>query len=90
MNGYNPIFVTSTFPTSFDFTVDLHFRSTSPGINAGTDGTDIGIYGNAYSLAFPDYTGEPQLPAFRSFDLKNPVVGASGQLRFNIHAIKKD
>lgn len=31
----------------FSFSQDYHLKSTSPGINAGFDGTDIGIYGTA-------------------------------------------
>lgn len=33
--------------TSFSYSHNYHLKSTSPGKNAGTDGTDIGIYGTA-------------------------------------------
>jgi len=41
------IFVNQT-GNSFDYTHDYHLKPTCPGKNAGTDGTDIGIYGGLY------------------------------------------
>ncbi len=34
--------------TYFDYTQDYHLKTDSPGRNAGTDGSDIGIYGGTY------------------------------------------
>jgi hypothetical protein len=35
-------------PYTFDYLKNFHLKATSLGINAGTDGTDIGIYGTTY------------------------------------------
>ncbi len=45
----------------FDYTKDFHLKSTSPGHNAGDDGTDVGIYGSGTPYA-PD--GVPSNPHF--------------------------
>jgi hypothetical protein len=43
------IFVNINGPfTNFEYINDYHLQSNSPGKNAGTDGTDIGIYGGLY------------------------------------------
>lgn len=49
--GVDPMFVLD-YDYNFDYTDDYHLDAGSPGINAGTDGTDIGIYGGIYP--FPD------------------------------------
>ena len=42
----NPIFVNFT-GFSYDIHADYHLAPASPGINYGTDGTDVGLYGTA-------------------------------------------
>jgi hypothetical protein len=51
----NPILEQSTVNTfinvsgsNFSYSNNYHLKETSPGINAGTDGTDVGIYGTQY------------------------------------------
>lgn len=39
--SFNPAF------TNFPYIDNYHLKSTCPGVNAGTDGTDVGIYGTA-------------------------------------------
>lgn len=41
------IFINQT-GSVFNYSHDYHLKSTCPGKNAGTDGTDIGIYGGSY------------------------------------------
>lgn len=42
------IFINFSGNGSFSYTDDYHLQSTCPGKNAGTDGTDIGIYGGNF------------------------------------------
>jgi len=42
---------------------DYHLKPTSVGVNAGTDGTDIGIYGTATPFKANMTTAYPQIPA---------------------------
>lgn len=59
--------------TGFSYTANYHLKSGSPGENAGTDGTDIGVYGG--SAPFKD-GGLPVIPNIKQFSVsKNPVDG---------------
>ncbi|MCX7986130.1 MAG: hypothetical protein N2662_04260 [Bacteroidales bacterium] len=59
-------------------------RTTSPGKNAGTDGTDIGIYGGPYP--WPGFTGMPNLPVIEKFYIKNPITHKDSTLKIFIKA----
>ncbi|HOK50653.1 MAG TPA: hypothetical protein PLD12_01805 [Bacteroidales bacterium] len=63
---------------------DWHLQATSPGKNAGSDGTDIGIYGGSYP--WPGFTGMPNLPVIESFYIKNPVLHKDSTLKIYIKA----
>lgn len=66
--------------TIFDFTNDYHLKSDSPGKNAGTDGTDIGIYGGT----FPWKEGSvPSNPHFQSVQISGKTDN-SGKLNVKI------
>lgn len=59
---------------------DYHLQSTCPGKNAGTDGTDVGIYGGIY----PWKEGSiPANPHFQSLKV-GPTTDASGNLNVKI------
>jgi hypothetical protein len=84
----NPGFV--NFPEvgtgTFNYDHDFHLTTTSPGKNAGTDGTDIGIYGG---VGFSE-TGEPSIPQIREFVIKNGVVAPNSRLNITIKAEAKN
>jgi hypothetical protein len=63
---------------------DWRLKATSPGKNAGTDGTDIGIYGGSYP--WPGFTGMPNLPVIEKFYIKNPVTHKDSTLKIYIKA----
>jgi hypothetical protein len=65
---------------SFDINNDYHLIPTSPGNNAGTDGTDIGIYGT--SQPFKD----GGLPAYPHILFKSiaPATDQNGNLLINV------
>ncbi len=60
----NSIFV-SEDDTDYQFSDDLHLQGSSPGVGAGTDGTDMGIHGTSS----PYKEGAmPHVPLFRKVD----------------------
>jgi hypothetical protein len=65
---------------SFSYSQDYHLQTTSPGKNAGRDGTDIGIYGGM----FPWKEGSiPFNPHFQQVQI-SPKTDANGNLNVNI------
>ncbi|MEO8591302.1 MAG: hypothetical protein ABI432_18125 [Flavobacteriales bacterium] len=67
--------------TDYQFSDDLHLQSTCPGVGAGTDGTDIGIYGTDS----PYKEGAiPHTPHFRRVEIA-PGTNAAGNLPVNVH-----
>lgn len=70
----------------FDYAHDYHLQTSSPGKNAGTDGTDIGIYGGA----FPWKEGSiPFNPHFQTFDI-SPTSDSTGMINVNIQVKAQD
>lgn len=64
----------------FDYSHNYHLPPSSPGKNAGTDGTDIGIYGGA----FPWKEGSiPFNPHFQKIQI-SPTTDNNGNLNVNI------
>jgi len=70
----------------FDYTHDYHLKSDSPGINAGTDGTDIGIYGGIYPWK---HGSIPSNPHFQSVKVA-PKTDSNGNLNVNIKVTAQD
>jgi hypothetical protein len=70
---YADVFVDAT-------AADYHLKDACSGKNAGTDGTDVGIYGT--SVPFK----ENRLPSIPNFSLKaiSPETDATGKLPVNI------
>src|SRR6185437_2555324 len=69
----NPRFVnidlTSTSVTRAD---NFNLQPGSPGINAGTDGKNIGPEGGSIPLQYP-YSGDPAIPQIDSMSVLNPI-----------------
>ncbi len=59
---------------------DNSLQPGSPGISAGTDGTDIGIFGGRGFLI----TGIPGIPTVESFIILNPTVPQNGTLNIKV------
>ncbi len=76
----NPEFVNVISGANFDFSFDYSLSETSVGKNAGTDGTDIGIFGGAGFST----TGEPSLPIVTTLLIKNAAVKQNGELQVEI------
>lgn len=73
-------------PDFSKWSIDDDFRLTdgSDGTEAGTDGTDVGVYGGSY--VFKKH-GSPQgIPVITSFKIKNPVIAAGEELILELSA----
>lgn len=78
----------------FNHTHDYHLNPGSPAINAGSDGTDIGIYGGSYP--WPDggasqsgymYAQEPQVPQVNQMNVVNAAVPLNGSINVEVRGI---
>lgn len=68
-------------------------KASSPGKNAGTDGSDIGIYGGQYpwpTSALTDYIHciAPSIPMMQELNILNSSVPSNGNLNFSVKAYK--
>lgn len=70
----------------FDYKEDYHLKPDSPGKNAGTDGTDIGLYGGAY----PWKEGAiPSNPHYQRVQI-SPKTDNSGKLNVKVKVAAQD
>ena len=71
--------------SAFSFNYDYHLKTGSPGINYGTDGKDVGMWGGPVPI---NAGFEPPIP--RIYDLKaaNATVPVGGTLQLTIKATK--
>ncbi len=83
----NPQF-TNVVTNDFNYSYDFSLLGTSPGKNAGTDGTDVGIYGG--TIPFADMTGTPAIPQVKSVLILNPVIPVGDSWRVIIKAKKQN
>ena len=84
----NPSFVTGTTTSSgYDFSKDYHLQSTSPGKNAGTDGTDIGQYGGNSPFV---WGGAFSIPKVTQMIIMNPIINQGTNINVNVKAKKAD
>lgn len=76
---------------AFDYNYNYRLKDTSPGKNAGTDGTDIGITGGLYPWpvledGMMDFRGRPSLPYIDSIKILNPIIPSNGTLNILLKA----
>jgi hypothetical protein len=69
----------------FSYGNNYRLKTTSPGRNAGTDGTDIGVYGSGVQFSM---TGEPGIPVVRTFMILNTTTTSGGNLNISVTASK--
>jgi len=88
LDNTNPMFTTAPAATEHDFyNNDYHLLGASAGINYGTDGTNIGIYGNNFLF---DMQGRPDLMPYPStITINNNVVAPGQDLNVNFTAAQK-
>jgi len=85
--GINPLFVNAGSP-GISFGYDYNVTNASPANNAGTDGTDLGIYGGVNPM--PNLTGMPAIPQMTEMLIANPVVAPAGNLNVTFKAKKNN
>ena len=65
-------------------------QTSSPGNNAGTDGTDIGIFGGASPFNVFAITGITTLPQITQMNISNSTIPVNGTLNVNVIAKKRN
>jgi len=88
--GQDPLFTLVPVPGNINFADDYTLQSTSPGHNAGTDGTDIGMYGGNYPMKDAPITGMSAAPYITIFDIFNSVIQQGTGLDVHFKAYKHD
>lgn len=88
LNNQNPLFENLLNDNLTDFyNNNYDLAAGSPGINAGSDGTDIGLYGNNFIF---DNDGRPNLTPYpESILITNSVLAPGQTLNVNFSAIQK-
>jgi len=79
------IFVNQT-GNEFNYTHDYHLQASSPGNNAGTDGTDIGIYGGVFPWKDGSLPNNPHI----QFKNISGTTDQNGNLQINIKVKAQD
>ncbi len=88
LDNTNPMFVNTPSGTEHEFyNNDYHLSNSSLGVNYGTDGTNIGIFGNNFLF---DMQGRPDLmPYPTDITINNNVIAPGQNLNVNFSAIQK-
>ena len=88
LNQINPFFLGVPVTTLAASVPQYNFGFTvgSQAINAGTDGTNVGVTGGAYPLQ--TYNGLAPIPLVTDFNINNPIVYPNQQLNVNFKAKK--
>lgn len=91
--GVNPLFITDPDLNNYNGTDNYRLQTSSPGHNAATDGTDIGIYGGSYPFPSGGAVGSgydtsplPPIPQINSVNIQNASVLPGQQLQVNVSA----
>lgn len=91
LENVDPMF---TLPKAFDADFSLEdeyvLQAGSPAIDAGSDGTDLGIYGGAYPWPQNDIpfatSPESQLPKLTDFNIRTAAVPEDGSIEIDFKA----
>lgn len=86
INNTNPQFVNIGTPANpvFSYTKNYKLATGSPAINAGTDGDDLGIFGQGFLFQMKGYPFD--LPYPTQINITNAIVEAGGTLQVNFKA----
>lgn len=91
--GVDPLFVNAPDFNGYNALYNYRLQSTSPGKNAGNDGTDLGIYGGGFvfpSAGAPgsgfDTSASPPVPQVTNVNIQNTSLAPGAQLRVTIQA----
>ncbi len=84
-SNQDPLFETATSSGNFDYTKDYNLKTASPGINAATDGNNIGPYGGSSPFV---WGGAFTIPKITTTNITNPVINQSTPINVNVKANK--
>ncbi len=84
-SNQDPLFETATSSGNFEYTKDYHLKTTSPGTNAATDGSNIGPYGGSSPFV---WGGAFTIPKITLTNITNPVINQSTPINVNVKANK--
>lgn len=87
ISNQNPQFETGLASGAYDYSLDYHLKTTSPGHNAGTDGTDIGPYGGTSPFV---WGGAFSIPKVTEMIIKNPIINQGTNINVNVKAKKAE
>lgn len=85
--GQDPLF-TNVPASNFNYSYDYSLTAGSPGKNAGTDGSDLGIYGGVMPMV--DVTGSPAIPQIKTITILNPLISVGDSLQVIIKGNKQN
>lgn len=71
-------------PAYFSYSYDYHLASTSQGLNAATDGTDVGLYGGIFSFSQSGF--DAGTPRVGDFTLQTSSAPQGGTITINLKA----
>ncbi len=88
--GVDPLFTNVTNFNAYSSTANYRLQNSSSGKNAGTDGTDLGIYGGVYP--FPtggigtqyDTAPMPPIPQVTAVNIQNATIQPNGTLNVQV------
>ncbi|HPE56602.1 MAG TPA: hypothetical protein P5514_06690 [Bacteroidales bacterium] len=86
IDNTDPEFVSAGTNPTWSYDKDYAISSTSPAHNAGTDGTDLGIYGANFPFRMEGYPQD--FPRLQWFQVSNTVVPQGGTLEINLKAVR--
>ncbi|MFZ5970742.1 MAG: hypothetical protein ACOYXA_04045 [Bacteroidota bacterium] len=91
--GVDPLFESVADFNTFNYNNNYRLKNTSTVRNAGTDGTDLGIYGGSYPFPSGGAPGSgydtsplPPIPQITSANIQNSSLQPGAQLQINIQA----
>jgi hypothetical protein len=85
ISNQDPQFMTALSSGAFDSSKDYHLKTTSPGKNAATDGTDMGPFGGTNPFVWGGYFS---IPKISQSTITNPVINVNTPVNVNVKAVK--
>lgn len=92
----NPLFASIVTVNPIDYFNDYHLSDNSPAKNAGTDGTDLGIYGGKYPFPIGGESGSgdqtsalPKMPIIQHLKFKKVSVTKGEKLRVSVSVMSQ-
>jgi hypothetical protein len=91
--GVDPLIQNISDLNNYSQFADYHLKAGSPGKNASTDGTDLGIYGGSYPFPSGGASGSgfetsptPPIPQVTQVDIQNATIAPNGTLQVKVQA----